>query len=208
MGPLYKSQMKCFLLIIACFFSFHNESKADIAYTYSGNPSNPSFLQFDSPRPDSCYQSILLQYLSEYATALANEAHSCYGFIHKDLKGKSMSEAKTIIMERIINHPEEVNDITIGGESSGTPLTIATQICDYDIVSLLIKYGAIPYSPNGMEFSDGYFQYGGVSQKTTQEDIERISNLIKDAQKKWPQVKNPRFFNTLRSPFYQTNRRQ
>ena len=176
--------MKCFLLIIACFFSFHNESKADIAYTYSGNPSNPSFLQFDSPRPDSCYQSILLQYLSEYATALANEAHSCYGFIHKDLKGKSMSESKTIIMERIINHPEEVNDITIGGESSGTPLTIATQICDYDIVSLLIKYGAIPYSPNGMEFSDGYFQYGGVSQKTTQEDIERISNLIKDAQKK------------------------
>lgn len=197
----YTVAMKKTFLILACFFLCLSETRADDPYIYSGNPENPSFLKFDDSNKKSEYKSTLLTYFCDYSNALMHAPGVCDSFLHEDLKGKSTDEMKKIIMERIVNHPEEVNDVALGCESNGTPLCFATDIGDYDLVALLLENGAIPWSPNGIEYSDGDFEYSG-------EDQKRIRQLIEEAQKKWPQVAKPRFFNTLRSTYYQTNRKK
>lgn len=199
MKSFFFSQAITLLAVLFCF------SQAEEAYVYSGNPKHPSFLKFETSDSHSSYRSILLLYLAEYATALANESPICYGFDAEDLKGISPQKAKSIILEYVMKHPEEVNDVAIGCESSSTPLSLATRICDFDIVLALLNQGAIPYSPNGVDLSSGIFRYGECSIHTTEENRKRVQDIIQQAQSKWPKVDTPYFFNILRSDFYRNH---
>jgi len=89
------------------------------------------------------------------------------------------SEAgKKAVLDRISEHPEEINDWWAHDGWSGTPLTEAMKKKDKEIVSLLLAKGAIPYPPPGASFwkdvAEGNPKYA------------EIFALIGQAQKKYP----------------------
>ena len=57
--------------------------------------------------------------------------------------------ARKAVLDRITEHPEEVNDYWVHDGWSGTPLTEAIQRKDVEVVKLLLEKGAIPFAPVG-----------------------------------------------------------
>ena len=57
--------------------------------------------------------------------------------------------ARKAVLDRITEHPEEVNDYWVHDGWSGTPLTEAIQRKDVEVVKLLLEKGAIPFAPGG-----------------------------------------------------------
>lgn len=57
--------------------------------------------------------------------------------------------ARKAVLDRITEHPEEVNDYWVHDGWSGTPLTEAIQRKDVEVVKLLLEKGAIPFAPAG-----------------------------------------------------------
>ncbi len=120
------------------------------------------------------YKSVLLAYCIEYWSAIWNGDPTCSGDNIPSLAGLPVAEARTHIIARIKEHPEEINDAGYQDGESSSALDLAVSHKDVELVKLLLEYGAIPYKP-------GY--NGRMSLRGSE-----LRTLVMEARKKWPEV--------------------
>jgi len=104
-------------ILACCFLSIAVANAEEIVYP--GNPLHPGYgnMQYFE------YDSILIRLI-------------------QNMDGSESS--RKAVIDRISEHPEEVNDWWNHDGWSGTPLTEAMQKKDLEIVKLLLSNGAIP----------------------------------------------------------------
>ena len=138
-------------ILACCFLSIAVANAEEIVYP--GNPLHPGYghMQYFE------YDRILIRLI-------------------QNMDGRESS--RKAVIDRISEHPEEVNDWWNHDGWSGTPLTEAMQKKDLEIVKLLLSNGAIPYPPPGGSFwknrAEGNSEYSEILQ------------TIVEAQKKYP----------------------
>lgn len=156
--------MKNLLFITTCcLLSLYSTKAEEVAYP--GNPNHPGFgnmIHFD-------YDSVLIRLI-------------------RKMDGSETS--RQVVITRIKEHPEEVNDWWCHDGWSGTPLTEAMQRKDKGIVALLLANGAIPFPPPGGSFWKNYAE--GAP------EYAEILVIIQDAQKKYPVYTSLLYSNTYR----------
>ena len=142
---------KSLMITACCLLSLFSVRAEEVVYP--GNPDHPAFgnrLYFE-------YDSVLIRLIQK-------------------MNGSAAS--RQAVVNRIKEHPEEVNDWWSHDGWSGTPLTEAMQRKDKEIVSLLLAAGAIPFPPPGTSFWTNYAE--------GKPEYAEIFSLIWAAQKKYP----------------------
>lgn len=155
-------------LFFALTFLASHLALGDGSIVVSGDPNNPAFLNVDKSI-ESNYKSILLEKLFNLYSGLPE----------KDRAGVLLQRRKEII-DYINEHPEEVNDHSSQNFWSSTPLSIAYEYADTEIMKLLLAKGAIPFPPPG----DSHWSNGDLAKRKGNQE-ERATAMIFEAQKKY-----------------------
>ena len=155
-------------LFIVLAFSATQFALGDGSIVVSGDPNHPAFLDTEKSLK-SHYKSVLIEKLFKLYTDLPDE----------DQAGVLLQRRKEII-DYINEHPEEVNDHSSQNFWSSTPLSVAYEYADTEIMKLLLEKGAIPFPPPGDS------QWGnGVLARLKGDKHERATAMIFEAQKKY-----------------------
>lgn len=97
-------------------------------------------------------------------------------------EGISRETARNNIISSINQYPDEVNDYGFDDGFVVTPLSLAIELNDVELVRLLLDKGAFPFLPNSEEI-EGLFGRGPLV--GTSYDM-RIIRMISSAQNKYP----------------------
>ena len=155
---------KIAILFFALTFLASHLALGDGGVEVSGDPNNPAFLNSNNN-----YKSILIEKLSHLYTGLPE----------KDRAGVLLQRRKEII-DYINEHPEEVNDYGSQDFWSASPLSLAYDYADTEIMKLLLAKGAIPFPPPG----DSLWSNGDLVKRKGYKQ-ERATAIIYEAQKKY-----------------------
>ena len=154
---------KSYIAVLCCMLLLFNATAEEIVYP--GNPDHPEF----GNRQYAEYDSVLIRLI-------------------QNMDGSEAARRR--VLARIEEHPEEVNDWWLHDGWSGTPLSEAMQRKEKEIVSLLLKHGAIPLPPPGASFwknsAEGNPEYA------------EILGIILQAQKKYPIYTSVLYSDTYR----------
>lgn len=162
--------MKKALHIIGAFvLSLSAIALADGMVVLPGAPAHPKY----GIAGGGEYTSPLLEQAIELADMVMNK------FEQND-KGETIAEVKARVIKRIIDHPEELNDMGVEEGASCTPLTMAIHCKDPELAKLMIEKGAVPFP------SIGDFFWKEDAMRNERAEYEEVMNVIKQAQEEYP----------------------